>query len=71
MVEFLADRDLETSAKTNWDVVPEVQFSLSKRQHILANVGVRRPVNNTFGRTTQLVFYVLWDWFDGSLREGW
>jgi len=51
--------------------VPEVQFSLSKRQHILANVGVRRPVNNTFGRTTQLVFYVLWDWFDGSLREGW
>ncbi len=71
MVEFLADRDLEMSAKTNWDIVPEMQFSLSKRQHILANVGVRRPVNNTLGRTTQLVFYVLWDWFDGSLREGW
>lgn len=71
MVEALADRDLETGAKTNWDIVPEMQFSLSRRQHILANVGVRRPVNNTFGRTTQLVFYVLWDWFDGGLREGW
>ena len=71
MVEFLGDRDLVTGAKTNWDVVPEMQFSLSKRQHILANVGVRRPVNNTFGRSTQIVFYVLWDWFDGGLTEGW
>jgi len=48
-----------------------LQFSLSKRQHILANVGVRTPANNTAGRTTQLVFYVLWDWFDGGLKEGW
>ena len=71
MLEFLADRDLETGTRTNWDVVPQLQFSLSKRQHILASVGVRRPANNTFGRTTQLMFYVLWDWFDGGLREGW
>jgi mono/diheme cytochrome c family protein len=71
MVEVLADRDLVTRAKTNVDIVPEMQFSLSKRQHILANVGFRRPVNNTFGRTNQLVFYVLWDWFDGGLLEGW
>src|SRR5262249_17874830 len=71
MVEFLADRDLETAARTNWDVVPQVQISLNKRQHILADFGVRRHINNTFGRTTQLMFYVLWDWFDGGLREGW
>jgi hypothetical protein len=71
MLEFLADRDLLTGAKTNFDVVPEMQFSLSKRQHIMADVGLRRPVNNTFGRQTQVVFYVLWDWFDGGLREGW
>jgi len=71
MVEFLADRDLETGARTNWDVVPQMQVALNKRQHILANVGVRRPVNNTFGRTTQVMFYVLWDFFDGGLREGW
>jgi hypothetical protein len=71
MVEFVADRDLETGAKTNWDIVPQMQVALSKRQHVMANVGVRRPVNNTFGRTTQIMFYVLWDFFDGGLREGW
>jgi mono/diheme cytochrome c family protein len=72
MVEVLGDRDLATGAKTNWDLVPQMQVSLSKRQHIMANVGVRRPVNNIVsGRTTQVVFYLLWDWFDGGLREGW
>jgi hypothetical protein len=29
------------------------------------------PVNNTAGRQIQVVFYVLWDWFDGRLNEGW
>ncbi len=71
MVEFLADRDFETAARTNWDLVPQMQVSLNKRQHILANFGVRTPVNNRTGRATQLVVYVLWDWFDGGLREGW
>jgi mono/diheme cytochrome c family protein len=71
MLEFLADRDLVSAARTNWDLMPEMQVSLSKRHHVRANVGVRTPVNNTFGRSTQLAFYVLWDWFDGSLREGW
>jgi hypothetical protein len=37
----------------------------------MANLGVRLPVNNTSGRTTQVVFYLLWDWFDGTLFEGW
>jgi mono/diheme cytochrome c family protein len=71
MVEFLADRELATGAKTNWDIVPQFQVSLSRRQHILANVGVRFPANNTVGRATQVMFYLLWDWFDGSLKEGW
>jgi mono/diheme cytochrome c family protein len=71
MVEFLADRDLVDGAKTNWDVVPQIQVSLSRRQHILANIGVQFPMNNTLGRSTQVVFYLLWDWFDGGLRDGW
>jgi mono/diheme cytochrome c family protein len=71
MLEFLADRDLVSAAHTNWDLLPEMQFSLNKRHHVRANVGVRTPVSNTAGRTTQLMFYVLWDWFDGGLREGW
>jgi mono/diheme cytochrome c family protein len=71
MFEFIADREFETGARTNWDVVPQLQVSLSKRQHVFANFGLRTPANNRTGRATELVFYVLWDWFDGGLREGW
>ena len=71
MAEFIADRDIEDGARTNWDVVPEVQITLNKRQHIRVNVGVRTPLNNTAGRDTQVLFYALWDWFDGGLRDGW
>jgi len=55
----------------NWDILPQLQVSLNKRQHILASAGVRVPMNNTMGRATQVVFYILWDWFDGGLRDGW
>ena len=30
---------------TEWDVVPQVQVSLSKLQHVLLSVGVRVPLN--------------------------
>lgn len=71
MVEFIADRDLQTGARTNWDVMPEFQVTLSKRQHVRFDVGVRIPATNTAGRQTQVVFYLLWDWQDGKLLEGW
>ena len=71
MFEFVGARDLVDKAKMNWDVVPQMQVTISRRQHIRANLGVRVPVNNTAGRQIQVVFYVLWDWFDGRLNEGW
>ena len=71
MVELVAARELESGAATHWDVVPQVQVTLSKRQHIMASAGVRVPVNDTAGRSTQLLFYFLWDWFDGPLFGGW
>ncbi|HEV7521679.1 MAG TPA: cytochrome c [Candidatus Angelobacter sp.] len=71
MVEFLAARDLTTGAKTNWDVVPQMQVTISRRQHIRGNIGFRTPANNTAGRQKQLMFYLLWDRADGSLLEGW
>ena len=43
MVEFVADRDLLMGAKTNWDIVPEVQVTLSRRQHIRAAFGIQTP----------------------------
>jgi len=71
MFEFLAARDLVDHAKTDWDVLPQMQVTISKRQHIRVDFGVRIPVNNTPGRHIQTVFYILWDWQDGRLIEGW
>jgi len=71
MVEVIMNRDFETGAKTNWDMVPQMQVTISKRQHVRADLGVRVPVNNTTGRPVQLMFYLLWDWADGKLTEGW
>lgn len=71
MFEVVADHDLLTGAKTYWDVIPEVQVTLSRRQHIRANIGVRMPASHTAGRQPQLMFYLLWDWQDGKITEGW
>jgi mono/diheme cytochrome c family protein len=71
MVELLAARELEEAARVHWDLVPQVQVTLNTRQHIMINVGVRFPVNEREGRSTQVITYFLWDWFDGGLLEGW
>jgi mono/diheme cytochrome c family protein len=71
MAEIIADRDFETGARTNWDVVPEIQIPLSKRLHVLASVGLRVPLNDRADRPHQLLFYLLWDYADGGLTEGW
>jgi hypothetical protein len=71
IVEFVGDRDLLTGAKTNWDIVTEMQVTLNKRQHIRASFGIQTPINNTDDRPISAVFYLLWDWFDGGLKAGW
>jgi len=71
MVEFLAARDLVDNTRTNWDLLPQMQVTISRRQHIRGDLGVRVPMNNTAGRPVQLMFYLLWDWQDGRLNEGW
>jgi mono/diheme cytochrome c family protein len=71
MVEFVANRDLVSGSRTDWDVVPEFQVTLSRRQHVRAALGYDVPLNDTAGRSTQFMMYVLWDWFDGGLLEGW
>ncbi len=71
MIEWVANRDLADRAKLAWDLVPEMQVTLSKRQHVIGDVGFDFPATQTKGRSTQLVFYVLWDWQDGKITEGW
>jgi hypothetical protein len=51
--------------------MPEMQVTLSARQHIMLNFGVRIPVTDASNRNIQFMVYLLWDWFDGGLLEGW
>jgi mono/diheme cytochrome c family protein len=71
MVELLAARELQSGAKADWDLLPQFQVTLSRRQHIMLNFGVRVPLNNAGPRPAQIMMYLLWDWFDGGFREGW
>jgi mono/diheme cytochrome c family protein len=70
MVEILGSRELESGAVNHWDIAPQVQVTLNKRQHIMMNVGVRIPADDA-SRDTQFMVYILWDWFDGGFFEGW
>jgi mono/diheme cytochrome c family protein len=71
MLEVVSERDFEDGARANIDLVPQFQVSLNRRQHVRVNVGLQWPATNTAGRSKQLVFYLMWDWFDGGFREGW
>jgi mono/diheme cytochrome c family protein len=71
MVELLGARELRAGESAQWDVVPQMQLTLSKRQHIMINGGVRIPLTGRDERRAQVITYFLWDWFDGGLFEGW
>jgi hypothetical protein len=71
MIEVLAAREIVSGAKPEWDLLPQMQVSLSDRQHVLIDVGVRVPVNERAGRGASVLAYLLWDWFDGTLFDGW
>ena len=71
MVEVLAARAFEDGAQVEWDVVPQVQISLSRRQHILFSAGVQVPLTQRSDRSPRFISYLLWDWFDGGFFEGW
>jgi mono/diheme cytochrome c family protein len=71
MAEFVYDRDLVKAAPNDWAVVPQIQIPLSKRLHILGAIGYSIPVNHTADRQRQAMFYLLWDFADGKLTQGW
>ena len=62
---------VEDEARVQWDVLPQMQVTLNRRQHIMINVGVRIPVNERTDRSTRVITYFLWNWFDGGLLDGW
>lgn len=71
MIEILGKKEFVSGEKLVLDILPEIQVTLNQRQHIMLNFGVRFPLTQTKGRDTQFLVYILWDWFDGGLFEGW
>jgi len=71
MVEILGAREIEVGSEAEWDVLPQVQVSLSNRQHVLLNIGVRTPLSQRRERRSGILVYLLWDWFDGGFFSGW
>ncbi len=71
MVEILGSSELASNGNTHWDAAPQFQVTLSRRQHIRLNIGARIPLNDRDARDTEIGVYLLWDWFDGGLFEGW
>jgi mono/diheme cytochrome c family protein len=71
MVELLAAKELVAGEKVVLDLLPQVQVTLNKRQHIMFNIGVRLPLNQTAGRNVTVMAYLIWDWFDGAFFDGW
>ena len=71
MFELMAAGELDDLGALAWDYVPQLQVTLSRRKHIRANVGVRMPMTGIGERPMQALAYLLWDWFDGGLGDGW
>lgn len=76
MLEVMAERPIgagggPVDVDVDVDVVPQLQITLSARQHIRAAGGVQIPVTDRTDRSMAALVYVLWDWADGALTEGW
>jgi hypothetical protein len=71
MVELLGAHELAGREHPLWDVLPQVQVTLSRRQHVMVNAGVRIPLNQRATRSATVMTYFLWDWFDGGILDGW
>jgi hypothetical protein len=71
MVEVLGAKALNAGAATEWDLVPQMQVTLSIFQHVRASVGVRIPVNERETRSKAVMSYLLWDWGDGGFFQLW
>jgi mono/diheme cytochrome c family protein len=71
MVEVLGSTGLGEDAPVDWDIVPQLQLALSRRQHVRLGAGVRLPLNDFAERQLAIQAYVVWDWYDGGFAEGW
>ncbi|MEO8096551.1 MAG: cytochrome c [Acidobacteriota bacterium] len=69
--ELVGTRSFGRGQAWTLDVVPYMQVTVSRRQHMRLGLGVNIPAVNVQSRQTQVIMYMLWDVFDGGLTEGW
>jgi hypothetical protein len=70
MIELLGTHELAFAEPVFWDLLPELQVALSRRQHISVSGGVRVPLNLR-SRSPAVMMSFLWDWYHGGLFSGW
>jgi mono/diheme cytochrome c family protein len=68
-LEVLFARPFDGDAE--WDLVPQMQVTLSKIQHVSVAGGVRIPLSQRGERRAAVVTYLVWDWFDGPFTSFW
>lgn len=71
MVEFLGGTEWSDDAPVEWDVAPQLQIALSRRQHVRLGAGAKMPLTNFDERSIEVKAYLVWDWYDGGFTEGW
>ena len=71
MVEILGSKNIDRGNDAEWDIAPQLQIALNKRQHVRLSIGARIPLNHTDERNPIYAAYLLWDTFDGGFFEGW
>lgn len=71
MVEILGSENIARSGGTEWDIAPQVQISLSARQHVRLCFGARIPLNHREEAAPIYAVYLMWDVYDGGFFEGW
>jgi hypothetical protein len=72
MLELIGARVFARGAP-DWeaDLAPQLHVALNRRQHVRLSFGARIPITQTRERPVRALLYVLWDWYDGGLAEGW
>lgn len=70
---FPIDRGTGTGRKSfsQLSLIPQTQISLNKRGNILLNLGVEVPLTDTDRYDYRGYLYLIWDFADGSLFDGW
>ncbi|MBL1142621.1 MAG: cytochrome c [Proteobacteria bacterium] len=73
VASFPIDRGAGSSRKSfaQLSLIPQTQIGLNKRGHIMLNLGAEIPLNDTERYDYRGYAYLIWDFADGGLFDGW